>query len=193
MSLGISLTDQQKDVDAEISLLQKAVELQPGDANLWLTLGNLEYDRKDLPSAETNLLQARKLGVKSARVAEQLGRIRYASQDYLHAEPLIDESLSLDASQQALWFVAAEIAKAGRNADKQAQSLEKALPLGGLHIEERAQLVRLYLSNGDKADAARHVDIELPNLPEDPAVQTNWAQFYEQLAVPPMRSRAGAK
>ncbi len=184
VSLGISLTDQQKDVDAEISLLQKAVELQPGDANLWLTLGNLEYDRKDLPSAETNLLQARKLGAKSARIAEQLGRIRYESQDYVHAEPLIDESLSLDASQQALWFVAAEIAKAGRNADKQAQSLEKALPLGGVHIEERAQLVRLYLSNGDKTDAARHVDIELPNLPEDPAVQTNWAQFYEQLGRP---------
>jgi Flp pilus assembly protein TadD len=184
VSLGISLTDQQKDVAAEIPLLQEAVELQPADANLWLTLGNLEYDRNDLASAETNLLQARKLGVKGARIAEQLGRIRYASQDYVHAEPLIDESLSLDPGQQPLWFVAAEIAKAGGNSDKQAQSLEKALALGGLHIEERTQLIRLYLMNGNKAGAARNADIELPNLPGDATVQTNWAQFYEQLARP---------
>jgi tetratricopeptide (TPR) repeat protein len=174
----------QKDVDAEISLLQEAVELQPSEANLWLTLGDLEYDRRDLPSAETNVLQARKLGVTVARIAEQLGRVRYTSRDYVHAEPLIDESLSLDPGQQALWFVTAEIAKAGRNREKQARSLEKALALGGLHIDERTQLIRLYLLNGDKAGAAHHADIELPNLPEDSAVQTNWAQFYEQLSRP---------
>jgi Flp pilus assembly protein TadD len=184
VSLGISLTDRQKDVAAEISLLQKAVELQPADANLWLTLGNLQYDGKDLPSAETNLLQARKLGARTARIAEQLGRIRYTSRDYVHAEPLIDESLGLDPGQQPLWFIAADIAKAGGNSDKQTRSLEKALALGGLHIEERTQLIRLYLMDGDKAGAARHADIELPNLPGDAAVQTTWAQFYEQLGRP---------
>jgi Flp pilus assembly protein TadD len=184
VSLGITLTERQKDAAAEIPLLEQAVELKPAEAPLWQALGNLQYDRKDFVPAEASLLRARQLGIKNARIAGQLGRIRYESKDYAGAQPLIDESLSLDATQQPLWFLAAGMAKTAGNTGKQAVSLERALALGGLHIEERVELIRIYLAKGDdagKANAARNADLELPNLPAEPGIQTTWAEFYQQL------------
>lgn len=182
--LGIALTDRQRDVEAEIPLLEEAVELMPRDANYWVALGNLQYERKDFVPAEASLLRARQLGATGARICEQLGRIRYAGQDYAHAETLIDESLSLNAAQQPLWLLAAGIAKATGNTDKQVRSLERALALGGLNIEQRAELIGLYLAKGDKDSAARHTDNGLLDLPAEPDIQTTWAQFYERLLRP---------
>lgn len=184
VSLGIALTSRQRDTAAEIPLLEEAVELRPADATLWRTLGNLQYDRADFVPAEASLLHARQLGATSALMSEQLGRIRYASRDYTHAGPLVDESLGLDATQQPLWFLAAAIAKAVQNTDKQALCLERALALGGLHIEQRVELVRIYLAKGDKTNAARHADLELANLPLEPGVQETWAEFYRELLRP---------
>ena len=184
VNLGIALTARQGDTAAEIPLLMEAVELRPVDADLWSRLGNLQYDRKDLIHAEESLMKARQLGMKNPRIAEQLGRIRYESQDYAHAEQFIDESLSLDATQQALWFLAADIGKSTRNTGRQAECLERALALGGIHIEERTELIQLYISKEDKASAARHVDTAVSSLPAEAGVQVTWAQFYQVLSRP---------
>jgi Flp pilus assembly protein TadD len=184
VSLGIALTERQKDAAAEIRLLEEAVELKPGEPSLWRKLGDLQYDRREFADAEKSLLQARAPGVKDARLAEQLGRIRYASQDYAGAAPLIDESLALNGTQQPLWLLAAEIAQRMKNSQKQAQALEKALALGGHFPDKRAELIRIYLTGNDKERAGRNADLELPFLPDDAETQATWATFYAQLGRP---------
>jgi len=181
---GIAVAERQKDVEGELPLLEEAVELKPDDASLWQTLGDIEYDRKDFTHAEASLARARELGVRTARIAERLGKIHYSSRDYAGASLFIDESLRLDPNQQPLWFLAATLAKASGDSAKQILSLEKALAGGGRYTEQRTELVRLYLAKGDKTNAARHVDIEVPDLPAEPDIQATWAQFYEALSRP---------
>jgi tetratricopeptide (TPR) repeat protein len=184
VKLGISLTERQKDIPGELPLLEEAVELKPDDAGLWQTLGDLEYDRRDFVHADTSLARARDLGVRSARIAERLGRIRYSSGDYATASAFIDESLRLDPNQQQLWFMAAMMAKSAGDSAKQMLCLEKALAGGGRYTEQRAELIRLYFAKGDAVNAGRHADLELPDLPPEPDIQTTWARFYEELSRP---------
>lgn len=184
VKLGLELATREKNTVDLMSMLGFAVELNPLDANLRTTLGDLQYQAKDFAKAEASLLEARKNGASSPRISEELGRIRLQALDYSAAAPYIDESLKADPSQQSLWILAADIASHLNNTEREAESLERGLALGGLHVDLRTRLVRLYLAHGDLANAARNVDLELPNIPSDADTQSTWAQFYEDLHRP---------
>ena len=80
-----------------------------------------------------------------------------------------------------LWLLLADISKGLASIDKQTEALEKALAIGGELLPRRIELIRVYLAQGDRTSAARHVDLELPRLPANPDTHTIWAGFYEQL------------
>jgi tetratricopeptide (TPR) repeat protein len=184
LSLGMKLMDRQHNPAGKLPLLRYAVDLNPDDVDLWQSRGDIEYESGDFTSAESSLLRAAQLGAKGARLSERLGRIRFDAKDYLHAAPLIAESLLQDPRKQSLWFLSAEIAKATGDAGHQIDSLEQALVLGGTHYPERAALIQLYLEHGDKVKAAHHVDLEVGTLPEDADLQATWAKFYHDLSRP---------
>ena len=184
VTIGLNFANTHNDPEGEIDLLRTAVELTPNDAALWTRLGNLHFARKDFAASEPSLLRARTLGAKDARSAEQLGRIGLNRSDLPHAADYIDESLALDPAQQALWFLAADLAKDLGRLPRRTEALERALALGGSYVDRRVELIRVYLAAGDRANAARHADLELPNLPPDPDIQSTWADFYEKLARP---------
>ena len=181
LTLGIDLWERLRQPEREIPLLQLATEMSPGDAVLWAKLGNIEYDEADLPAAEAALLKARELGAASPLISEHLGRILIERKNLPKALDYFDDSLRQDDRQQELWYLTADISKELGRSDKQAASLERALLFGddvGRHIE----LINLYFSRNDITNAARHTDLELPRIPQDPDSQTLWAGFYERLA-----------
>jgi tetratricopeptide (TPR) repeat protein len=184
VKFGIALAEKAKDRAEEIPLLETAVELTPDDAEMWATLGDLRYLENNLAMAEPALVRARELGVKRAGLFEELGRIRLDRQDLQRASEYIGESLNLNPSQLPLWLLLADISKSLARVDRQTEALEKALAIGGELLPRRIELIRIYLAQGDLANVARHVDIELPRLPANPDTQTIWAGFYERLGRP---------
>ena len=182
LRLSIAQAALETNVSAEIPLLTTALELTPAEATLWSRLGDLQFAQKDFPAAETALLRARELGASGARWSEELGRIRLAKQDLPRALGYFLESLKLDPSQQALWFLAADLAKETGKTGDRIEALERGLGLGGNQLPRRIELIRVYFDNGDPVNAARHADIERPRLPADAETQTIWARFYEKLS-----------
>jgi tetratricopeptide (TPR) repeat protein len=110
VTLGIDAAELANDAPSEISLLAMAVEITPNDAARWGKLGDLEYRQKNYTTAEPALRHARKLGMASAAMSEELARIRLDKQDLPHAFEYLEESPSLNATQQTLWFLQADLA-----------------------------------------------------------------------------------
>ena len=184
IKFGLDLARRRGNVADEVPLLNIAVELTPNEVDLWSRLGDVQYERRDFAASEPALMRARQLGAKDARSAEELGRIRFEVRDLAHAAEFIDESLAMNPAQQPLWFFAADLAKELGRAPRRTEALERALALGGHNVDRRVELIRIYLEASDKANAARHVDAELPSLPPDPDIHAMWADFYETLARP---------
>ena len=184
VAFGIGLAKRRGDATGEVALLATAVELTPNDAALWSRLGDLQYERRDFGASERALVRARELGAREAASSEKLGRMRFDQHDLSHAADYIDESLSLDPAQQSLWFFAADLGKELGHAPRRTEALEHALALGGNHVDRRIELIRIYLTAGDRANASRHADLELPSLPPDADTQSTWADFYETLGRP---------
>ncbi len=157
------------------------VEIRPQDAMAYAALGHALFRSNDLDKAEAALQRATTLHIRSAQVAEDLGRVRLARKDDKGAMPYLGEALRLDPKRQELYFEQAHAAERLRNSDLATESFEKGLALGGNHIPETTSLLSLYLASKQNAKALALTSRVMAGLPPDPAVRSQFAVGLDEL------------
>ena len=160
-------------------------EVQPGGV-LLAELGHEQFLAKDFDSAEKSLLSARKLAVSTPAMSEELVRIHLARSDDAGTLPFLEEVIQSDPKRQDLWLLRADAAARLKDWKLQADSLERALALGGSLLDRRTMLVRLYFEHADSEHAQVHVDVAIPTLPQDAVVHATYADFLDQSLPGPM-------
>ena len=164
-------------------LIRTLLELKPSSAALYAELGKELSLIPDLAGAEQALLTARELGLKSPEAAEELLRVYLTRRNDAAAMPLIDEILRDTPKRQDLWFIRAATAKRLGRFDDAADSLEHGLESGG-HLEERTELIRLYILQRRPENALTHIRKVLAEPPRDVKTRATYAAFLDQLEKP---------
>jgi tetratricopeptide (TPR) repeat protein len=98
VQLLADLLRSQGDVAGAVDAAERAVALQPADANAWLRLGLARYEKGDLAPALEALRKADALEPGRADVAHNTGTVRMAMRDYEGAETSFRAALERDPS-----------------------------------------------------------------------------------------------
>lgn len=184
LRLAADFYERYKDHKTAAGLLASLTEIDSVHGALWNELGHEYFLDNNLEVAEKALGRGSELKAASAVAAAELARIHLARQDAAGALPLLDESLQLDARNQELWFVRADVCRTLNDWKREAESLDRGISLGGDQTAHRTTLVRLYLDHGSAAEAGAQADRAIQSLPADPGVRATWAGFLEELKRP---------
>ena len=166
------------------AVLKSLTEMAPNEAQLFAELGHARYRLADWDGADRALLRAREMKPGDPMVAEELARIRLTRQDDRGALPLLEESLAEGGTRQELWLLRADLAMRLGDWARTADSLEHALDLGGVPLDRRTTLVRLYIDHQQPDKALVHVREVAADLPQDVAVRGEYAGFLDTLRQP---------
>jgi hypothetical protein len=169
------------DPKSAIPFLERLTQAHPTEAELFASLGLAKYDSGSLDEAAAPLEKARSLGVKTVRVSESSARIDLAHKDDQGALPLLDEALLLDASRQDLWFIRADLEQRLGDTTQVAVSIERAIALGGDHLDRQTALIEAYFKLEQPDSARKHIQAVVPKLPPDAQLLCTYARFEERL------------
>jgi tetratricopeptide (TPR) repeat protein len=184
VTLAAAESLRRKDLGRAARWLGALVELKPEDAGGWRDYAAVLYERGPRAESEQALRRARELNPKDAALAERLGRVRLEAKDTAQALALFDASLQLAPGNLELWLLAADLGRAGGDAEREARSLEQALTLRSDQVERRTRLVQLLLDQGRAERARFHADAAEAGLPANVAVLTVYAGFRAKLSQP---------
>jgi tetratricopeptide (TPR) repeat protein len=185
-ALGVAISFYQKlnEFPAVVKYAKSLLEVHPEDGPAYAALGHALLRSNDLDKAEAALQRATSLHIRTAQVAEDLGRVHLGRKDDKGAVPYLAEALSLDPNRQELWFEQARAGERLNDSSLATQSFEKGLALGGNHVPEVLSLLRLYLAGkqGDKAHTL--TSRVMAELPPDAAVRSQFARGLDELDQP---------
>ncbi len=173
-----------KDFKTSAALTGLLVEVRPADGKLSASLGHRRFLAGEHDEAEKAYLRARELAYKTPEGAAELGLIRAAHNDPRGAIPYFNESLGAEPANQSLWFARADASLKLGDWNRQAESLEKGVALGGNNLDRRTALVRLLLDHQGMQRAAEQVESGLRELGANPEAHVTWAGFLEELKRP---------
>src|SRR4029077_8201413 len=167
--------EKRKDYTAAGRLRGTLVEVRPLEARAYAGLGHVLLLAGEYAKAEEALKRAVELERMTPQIAEDLARVHQAQKDDKGALPYLEEALKGDAKRQDLWFLKAHAAEQAGDAALAMQSFEQGLGLGGVHISECGDLLRLYLvSNQD--DKAKELErTTIAGLPAGAEVRAEFA------------------
>jgi Tfp pilus assembly protein PilF len=184
LQLAAEMYDRLKDFKTAASLTGLLVELQPLDGKLSQVSGHRRFLAGELDEAEKALSRARELGHKTPEGAADLGLIHAAHNDPRGALLYFDESLAAQPANQPLWFARADAGAKLGDWNRQAESLEKGVALGGNVLDRRTRLVRLLLDHQETQRATAQIAPGLKELGGNAEPYTIWAGFLEELKRP---------
>jgi len=181
LTVATSLYEKAQDYHAAASMAGFLVEVRPRDGAACAMFGhalrlNSEFDR-----AEAALKRAAELGVATAQLNEDFGRLHIARKDDKGALPYLQEVVRLDAKRQDIWFLQAQVAERAEDKGLAEHSYEQGLLLGGVHITEVGSLLRLYIAAKHTDQAAQLAKAQLANLPPEPEGRLQFAAILDEL------------
>ncbi len=116
-----------------------------------------------------------------ARLAEDLARVHVGRSDDRGALPFLEARLALGTPSQELWLMRADIAARLGDWEREADSIEHAMALGGVSLDRRGALIRLYIEHQQPAKALIQVRSVSETLPPDRAIREQYARFLDEL------------
>jgi tetratricopeptide (TPR) repeat protein len=165
-------------------MLDALTERHPEDIALVTEIGQVRYRMSDWEAADRALLRARELKPGDATVSEELLRIRLTRGDDRGALPYLEERLATGPPTQDLWLLRADLSTRLGDWERNADSLEHALTLGGLPLERRTGLIRLYMGHQQPEKALTQVRAVAAALPADQTIREEYARFLDDLHQP---------
>jgi tetratricopeptide (TPR) repeat protein len=181
LRLGLELYEKAGDYATAVKFAHSLTEVRPLDGSSYTALGHALWLGSELDKAETALRHAVELNVPAVLVAEDMARIRIALKDDKAAIPYLDQVLQAHGQRQDLWFLEAEVAGRLNDSPRAVLSLEQGLALGGLHIKETGDLIRLYLADKQNSKALELARRTTGNLPPDASVREEFAGVLDNL------------
>ncbi len=181
LRLGVDLYKRSANDAKLAAVLDGLTALAPDDVALFHDLGRTRYRMQDWAAAERALSRARELTPLDASVAEDLARVHLGRSDDRGALPFLEARLALGSPSQELWLTRADIAARLGDWEREADSIEHALSLGGVSLDRRGALIRLYIEHQQPAKALVHVRAVAETLPLDRAIREEYARFLDEL------------
>ena len=158
-------------LDKAIGSLESALQANPGNVSVLLSLARLHATRKDAAKALDLAKAARKLAPDDPTVARTLGRLAYQMGDFNWATSLLQEAARKQTDSADLFFDLAEASYSiGRVSDAEA-ALNSALQVGGLFLraEEARRFLGLIAAAANPGEAVKQADQVEQLLQSDPA------------------------
>jgi Flp pilus assembly protein TadD len=184
LHFGAELYRRSQDDSKLAAMLRGLAELAPKDPAVFAELGHCLFRMRDWDGADRALLKARELKPDDPSVAEELARIRLSRGDDRGFLAFVKERLSSGAGTQELWLLSADAANRLGDWQSSADFTEHAIVLGGIPLERRTALVRLYMQHQAASRALVHVRAMAASLPPDVTVRMEYARFLEDLKQP---------
>jgi hypothetical protein len=154
-------------------------QVRPADEASFAVLGHALLSTAAFDPAKTALDRAAALHAPPQELAEDYAHVYLGLKQERAALPYLDAVLQKDGSRQDLWFLQASTAEHLQDSALAIHSFEKGLALGGVHIAESGDLVRLYLSTGKPASAQKFALQTIGSLPADVGVRSQFAEALE--------------
>lgn len=164
--------------------LEGLAEIAPEDPQVFMRFGLAAVRAKQWVRAERALVRLRRLTPQDTRVHETLGRVYLQREKAAVAMRLLDEGVQIDPDRQALWFLRADAAHELGEFDATVESLEQGIDLPNSPLHRRTDLIRLYLSKGNRERALHHLETALGNLPETTEALATYAELSEAAGRP---------
>ena len=173
--------EKKKDYAAAARFRSTLVEVRPLESGAYAGLGYMLLLGGEYAKAEEALKRAVELEPITPQIAEDLARVRLAQKDDKGALPYLEEALRGDGKRQDLWFLKAHAAERAGDATQAMQSLEQGLGLGGVHVSESGNLLRLYLGSKQNDKAKEFERTVIAGLPADGSVRAEFAGVLDEL------------
>lgn len=174
-------SEKRKDYAAAARFRGTLTEVRPLESGAYAGLGHVLLLGAEYARAEEALKRAAELDVLTLQIAEDLARVYLARKDDKGALPYLEEALKGDAKRQDLWFLKAHAAEHAGDAPQAIQSFEQGLGLGGAHIPEAGDLLRLYLGNKQNDKAQEFGRAVIAGFPADAAPRMEFAGILDEL------------
>ena len=159
-------------------------EISPADPQVFMRLGLAAVRAEQWERAERALVRLRRMTPQDTRVHETLARVYLQREKPAIALKLLDEGVGIGPDHQALWFLRADAAHEVGKLDTTADSLEKGIALPNPPLQRRTELIRLYLSQEQVAQALPHLKAALEKLPESGEALATYAELSEAAGRP---------
>jgi tetratricopeptide (TPR) repeat protein len=173
--------EKKKDYAAAERFRGTLVEVRPFESSAHAALGHAFLLGGEYAKAEEALKRAVELEVLTPQIAEDLARVRLAHKDDKGALPYLEEALKGDGKRQDLWFLKAHAAEQAGDVPLAMQSFELGLGLGGVHVSECRDLLRLYLGSNQNDKATQLEKTVNLTLPVDAVVRAEFAGVFDEL------------
>jgi Tfp pilus assembly protein PilF len=175
---------QQKKPKEAADAWRSVTKITPLDGAAWAELGKSAYAAESFEEAGTSLSRAAGLGVKDAPTLEIQARLRMRQNDFAGSLAPIEEALTTVPSDQPLWLLRAECARALKQLPKEAESVERAAALGEVPAIWTKDLIGAYLEAGQAGKALVYLRKSQTNLPTDAPGLMEYAAFWERAQQP---------
>ena len=177
-SLATQLSEQKQPKEAAAHW-RSITEIVPSDGAAWAALGETSYASEAFDDASNALTRAAALGVKTPSTLELQGRLSIRQNDFSAALISIEEAIATAPTQQSLWLLRAECARALKLRPKEMESVEHAAALGDVPILWAKELVASYLAAGQTEKAIPYLRKSQAHLPSDAPGLVEYAAFWE--------------
>ncbi len=158
-------------------------EVRPEGAS-FLMLGHLERLAANYDEAEKALNRAAALGIPPAQLAEDNAGVHLGRKDDQGALPYLQIAVGAYGDRQDLWFLLGQTAERAHQPDLAMASFEKGLALGGVHPNESAALLGLYLAGNQRQRAHAFALHTIETMPTDAGPRAAFAQILEDAKLP---------
>jgi len=182
-SLATQLSEQKQPKEAAAHW-RSITEIVPSDGAAWAALGETSYASEAFDDASNALTRAAALGVKTPSTLELQGRLSIRQNDFSAALISIEEAIATAPTQQSLWLLRAECARALKLRPKEMESVEHAAALGDVPILWAKELVASYLAAGQTEKAIPYLRKSQAHLPSDAPGLAEYATFWERADQP---------
>lgn len=138
---------QRGDFQGAKSLLEKSVQAQPGQPELWNLLGIADTELHDIPSAKAAFESGLKLAPDSVSLHENAGLLFYRQADYSNAKQYLARAVALGSKKPGVLFsLAASRLRTGEPAQALAELKTLEGPLGNFsgYWDERGRAESLH-------------------------------------------------
>jgi tetratricopeptide (TPR) repeat protein len=173
--------EKRKDYAAAARFRNTLTEVRPLESGAYAGLGHVLLLGAEYTRAEEALKRAAELDVLTPQIAEDLARVCIARKDDKGALPYLEEALKGNAKRQDLWFLQAHAAEQAGDSPQAIQSFEQGMGLGGVHIAEAGDLLRLYLGNKQNDKAKEFAGGIIADFPADATVRAEFAGILDEL------------
>lgn len=182
---GAGLAERIQDYSAAAAFLERLINFQPAEPQLWRRYAVAVSESAAPASAEPVLRRAVEILPKDAELWERLARARVSQGDAAEGYKFLRRSLEIDPERVPLWWRAADLARQLGDLDGERQALGEGLRRQRDPLPRWIRYIELLIGSGESREARDALLESEALVPQEAAPLTRYAQFWEVVGEAP--------